>query len=380
MFQLLIILSIVFVLLGLNKQIDNIGFIILFLFSTFLVCFRYGQGSDYFGYAYNYSYVSRNFSLVEFKSGRVHGEIGFYFIQSIFRYFNLSFELFVGIIALLSMACIYFALKRDSDYKTLSFALFLPTFYFTYIYSGIREGLVLSIVLAFLIPAIIQGNNKRYIVIVIILSTIHSSALILLLPIVIKKIHTDKNVMLIGSIIMCPVLVVALRYCFPNNEVLFSTISVNGIVIRTFYYLIVTLLYNASVKRCEVSDELSILYEFYHLGFCVFGLLSPMAILSQRLSACYKIVEIVLIPNLIILNLESVESAFKIVKRNMQAVVIVIVTICAVESCKNIESYAKQGDYNSDIHFYNYPYISIWNENDIFLYRSSSRLYEHIND
>ena len=82
-----------------GKDKKHILFNVAFVLLTLMICLRYGQGTDYFGYL--------NVFL-----RHDHGEIGYTLLQSLFSYFNLPFELMIAIISLFQMVCIYRAIMH----------------------------------------------------------------------------------------------------------------------------------------------------------------------------------------------------------------------------------------------------------------------------
>ena len=64
MYILVGLIVIVFAALGyFDRKADKVFFCIEILIMTLMLCFRYGQGTDYFGYEVNYSLVPDNIDI-----------------------------------------------------------------------------------------------------------------------------------------------------------------------------------------------------------------------------------------------------------------------------------------------------------------------------
>ena len=159
-----------------GKDKRHYFFYVAFLFLTIAICLRYGQGTDYFGYM--------NVFLK-----RDHGEIGYTILQELFETLHLPFELMVAVIALFQMLCIYRAIMKYSPYKLFSLLLVYPTIYLTYFFSAIRQGIVIAFFLGFMLEWIFTDKWLKYVVSCLVLATFHSSALVLLPLVFIKKIN-----------------------------------------------------------------------------------------------------------------------------------------------------------------------------------------------
>ena len=95
----------------------------------------------------------------------------------------------VAVIALFQMLCIYRAIMKYSPYKLFSLLLVYPTIYLTYFFSAIRQGIVIAFFLGFMLEWIFTDKWLKYVVSCLVLATFHSSALVLLPLVFIKKIN-----------------------------------------------------------------------------------------------------------------------------------------------------------------------------------------------
>jgi len=166
--------SIFFILVSFSfREIYNpnwskiIGLIVTIFFINF-VGIRYAVGNDYFTYFENYQGINKG-------TGTVSTEIAYVFLNKIF-----SFEIVIYVFSLLSFiflnsAIDFFCLRH----KILSYLVFFSFFLITFNLHIIRQGLAIAIIL-FGYRFLFNKNYLKFILIILLASTFHLSALILL--------------------------------------------------------------------------------------------------------------------------------------------------------------------------------------------------------
>ena len=120
--------------------------------------------------------------LSEMSSYIVDGtqNIGFiYFSVFIKQFISTDYHVWLFIIALISGCCTFITFRKYSSNYGMTVTLFILSCQFTWLLNGIRQFLVVSIMFA-CTPLIIEKKPAPYILICLILSTIHKSALILI--------------------------------------------------------------------------------------------------------------------------------------------------------------------------------------------------------
>lgn len=368
MYVLMWVIVILFAIIGfLDRKYDTVLFKIEFCLMTLALVFRYGQGTDYFGYSMDYLDIPSKLDFHYLFHNDNHGEVGFLFVCEIFKSFGCTFVIFACIFALITMILVYKGIRNIPEYKTVSLLLFFPTYYCTFCYSAIRQGFVIAIVLSISIPALLEEKKAKYIVSVIIGSLFHSSVLILfLIPIGLKIFKRNKKTCLIFSVLCGFILAILLRvFGIKYGYYIYYSPSYAAIIIRVIMLLIMTRMYKVAGKN---DDTINLAYNYYFLGICIFFALSAMSFISNRITIYFKECEVILFPML--LTKLRIDNRFihisEIVRRR---VVCCLLLICLVETGKNLESYVRQGEYNEGIHFYNYPYVSIFDKHNIFKYR-----------
>ncbi|MCM1540471.1 MAG: EpsG family protein [Blautia sp.] len=313
-----------------------------------MLCLRYGQGTDYFGYR-------KNFYMID-----EHNEVGFVFVEHLFRYFNLDFELFVFAVSVFQMICMYRAVKIFSPYKCLSLLLFYPTVYLTYMF-GIRQGIVIAFFLGFMLKWLVEKKWKRYFAACLLAMTIHSVSIVFVLPLFllvkkweIKYFYAGIFVALWGGIFIyfaplswfSAVDIGSFQFYLEENQ---FSVSPLGLLERVVMVIIIIVLWNTLSEEGKGNyPENRLMYQIYLIGFAISLLFFPWSILSSRLAAAFKAVEIILIPGLIRQN-----------KKWRQVLLFFIICYTLLMTTKNIMSYIEQGGYEG-CNVLTYPYISIF--------------------
>ena len=86
-------------------------------------------------------------------------------------------------------------------------------------------------------------------------------------------------------------------------------------------------------------------------------------------------------PQLIYANLDSKINWIILCKSLISLSYMAVLSLCLIESVKNLESYCKE--YSGNIHFYNYPYYTVWDcgkvEDGMDLYRKYQEKIEKAN-
>lgn len=143
-----------------------------------LASFRYGVGPDYFAYKDLYLSLSESVAdEIESVSGQ---EPIFRLIGSLMRSYSFSYELYSSIIALVSLAYIAISVNKYSRNPSLSLLIYYSFFYLVWTYSGIRQGLTLSIGTYYFLACLESKKTGKFYGIVFLLTLIHASSIVLL--------------------------------------------------------------------------------------------------------------------------------------------------------------------------------------------------------
>lgn len=372
MYIILWAITVLFGFLGVfSKKNDRILFNVEYVFMFVALILRYGQGTDYFGYSMDYLDIPSKIDIYYLFHNDNHGEAGFLFLCELFKCLHCPFTVFASIVSMITMILIYVGINTISIYRTVSWMLFFPTCYSTFCYSSIRQGLVLAIVISITIPAYHKNNKAKYILSVVLGSLFHSSALILLFVPILLKFVNMKRGRFLNLAVMCGIGIGAVLRLFNiqwGHYIYFSP-SYGAIIIRIILLVVVTRLLRVLGEDDKVIKEE---YSFYFLGMCFFFALASMGFISNKMTIYFKVMESALIPNLLykIRTSNAYTRGRMLIRKH---VVYFLVILCIVETGKNYESYVKQGQYVQGTHFYNYPYVSLFDKSKIFEYRDNLR-------
>ena len=163
-----------------QKRINSRMFNILWLILVLMVCMRQGQGSDYYNYELIYNHAERNIN--NYLNLFTENDFGFLFINYVAIKLGLTYKVFISLFSLLSMICLYPFFLRICNKSILAlFIFYTSSFYLTYIFSAVRQGFVMAFFLGFVYHFIEKKKYFLYYFFILLLSTIHLSALVLLI-------------------------------------------------------------------------------------------------------------------------------------------------------------------------------------------------------
>lgn len=369
MFYTIILISIGYINLinTFLKRKLNILFYSCVILITIIALIRYGAGTDYFAYRWHFYQIPTNIiQAIRYES---HMDIGFRILISIFRYFNLNFEIFIAILSAFIMACYIYVIEKYSNNKMLSIFIFFSNCYLIYVESALRQGLAMSIFIVAYYKFIEDDNIKNYITIILVISLFHRASLICLIIPIIKKIYNKiGNNIKFNTIIL---LVCILSFLIKGDRKLISLFSIIGInvvyeggsanilaiLVRIILLIIMYISYRISNKEQVLPSEKFQMYTYF-INVCIFIAVSNNHILS-RITDFISIIEIIILANCI--------SRIKIKGWDILLMSTLISTM-GVLFIKDLNSNTKSGNYYQKGAF-NYPYVSILDKDRIFEYR-----------
>ena len=159
-----------------NKIIITVFFGILFI----LLAFRnIDIGIDLTNYKY-YFETSSSMTFNEILTSENQIEKGYILLTKIVTLFTDNFQLFLIIVALLVLVPIYNLYKKNVSKSLIAIIIFVNMSTFAIIFSGLRQSIAIALgVLAY--KYVKEKNIFKYILIVLLAISFHSSAFILLL-------------------------------------------------------------------------------------------------------------------------------------------------------------------------------------------------------
>lgn len=323
-----------------SKRIENIIYRILWMYLTFILCIRYGQGTDYFGYYMNYT------------KGDAHSEYLWKAVTEILFSCGFRFEVFVAIIGFVSMILIDICIRKYSSNKCLALLILYPTIYFVYLFSGIRMGLAIAIFMGVLIPLLDEKKYLFYYLLCAGLFFIHSATLIFwFIPFFVRLTRNKQILIVIMSFVFGMVL------CYMPATVFYSLnigalqfyidqrgIGILALLEKTLILMLVILFY----KKSDIFS--GIIFYTVSISFMTIS----WQIISSRFFVLGGCVYIILLANM------PREQ-----NKRENAVILwgIIVIYSMLILCKNLDAYLIQNTLDN-MTIFECPYITIFNKKD----------------
>lgn len=341
------------------KKTSNIMYIIMFLVLTLMLCFRYGQGTDYFGYQYLYDRFSDFSSITGLYNNSEHSEFGWKLLNYVCGHIGMDFYLFSGLIGAVTMLFFNNFVQKFCPYKVTALLVAYPTLYLTYFFSAIRQGLIMSIFLGFLIDWYLRKKYVRYAIVVLLCATLHSSALVLLILLIprIKTYIIKYDIALIALFGMIGIFLSIIGFNFSILGKTFSggegNISIIGVAERLVTFIFIKRGYDRFCRNTGekqgIYDAMYYIYVVGTLGYCL-TFSSPLV--ASRLFYFFKLLEILFISVI----LSKFKSNFPVVS----IFLLFVIALSSVMLVKNIDSYISQGEYFDSVNVFNYPYHDVF--------------------
>lgn len=353
-----------------DKQLYCISFVVL----TAFLCLRFGQGTDYPGYMRIYKQAE--FALnpeygFRYYHNLGHSEIGWKILMILFKMVNTPFGIVISSMGLVSMLLIHFGIKNfNLKQKTMALVLLYPTIYLTYLFSGIRQGLVMALFFGVLLKKLIEKKYAFYLIGVIILSTLHKASLIYLIVPVVLLVKTKyiKLGFIMSLTVSVLLFVEPVQMLFKNIATLCgisatyfdsAQLSIFSLGERVLMLLIILVLWHQNVKNNrDIILKAAPLMRIYFIGFIVYVCLCSNVLISSRLAIMFKMSEVFLIP----LLLENQKDKIS------KICFTIVLGVSSLMMYKNLEFYAGN-DYEDAVRGYNLPYISVFDQDEIWEYR-----------
>ena len=370
-----------------SKRCEKIGYwigiAVLYLFALF----RFGQGTDYIEYCWYYVVAGRYDSLSAFLStAEVHSEAGWRLILYVFSHLHVPFDFFMGIFTTVEILCLDRLIRHHCKYRTFALFLAYPTLYLTYMISILRQGLTVLFFLSFMLDWLFEKRLIRYYIACLLLSLIHTASLLLILiPIITHIIQSFKHCFffivitwLFGFLLYSGVLDGILTKILPSGILFYiqsgKDVSWFAAAERLLTYALLFLYAREEWRNGSRYGSVTFqLFQIYTLGMLIYGLFMWAPSVASRLSYFCKATEIILLCQIIYKEAPRRSAHVKLT-------ILYICFLCIIMYWKNINSYIDQGSYYPMVNSWNYPYITVFNKEQIGYYRPLAYAfdYEHL--
>lgn len=325
----------------------------LFFGLTLMLCLRFGQGTDYFAYQYIYEYVPETLSLFELSAtSSIHSEIGWKFLCALSKILGINYYTFVAIIGVITMLLLHSFIKKFCPLRITALFIAYPTLFLTYIFSGLRQALVVCFFLGVLLDLYIKKRYARFFVYVLLASLIHSASLslLILLPASLRKFFskTQDSFILFSWIFGVFFSIFSIRFTIFGRVFTNAGASANYVAMaeRLLTYIIIRIAYSSYKRRTgERNDSLDTIMYIYSLCITLYGFFFSLPLVASRVCYFFKTVEIILLTTMLGYSKKTLNV--------IPYLFIYISLLTFVMLFKNLDSYISQGLYYS-------AYSNVW--------------------
>ncbi len=350
-----------------TKHTMKFLFVVLSLCLLLVTLCRYGLGTDYFSYQYHYNLIPDDFvSVLESDS---HIDIGFRVLMFIFKIFNFKFYIFTACIGFLTLILYLITINQNSKKPIVSLFLLYSLYWLVYVNSALRQGLTMGLFIFAFYQFVNTKNTVRYILIILLASLFHKTALIGLVVLVIHKFYRrlfnnkQFNILL--------VFIALFLFLIKGDTIIFnlmnsigvnihyqsSQVNILAIMLRVINIILMYFLYR-NIRNKDKTESIKFQLYIYFISVLIFMATANTPMLSRAIDFL-MVIEIILVPNL----LSSLYIRFdKLILTS------IIIVISGVLFLKDMGADLKQGEYyNQNIQ--SYPYVTFFNRNNITKYR-----------
>ncbi|ALV21538.1 EpsG family protein [Carnobacterium antarcticum] len=352
-------------LLGSLKSKKNKFFFITFLLILIILSFvRYGIGPDYFSYNFLYERLSIS-PIQEFKYGIDNQEILFRVLGSTLKNIGLSYQQYLGTLAIISLYFITKTCWKFSHKPYMSLFLYYSFFYFVWTFSGLRQGLTISIGMYYFLKFKSENKNIKFFIMIIILSQIHYSIIVLIPLYYLSNINWSKkgltNLSAVSIFIsLLPIgKVIPLISGIPVINRIVPYVNVNYSILNVFdfqsfariFFLIMGIWYYDQFTKINYKSK--IIMNTYILSIDIYFILKFSETTASRLSIYGFYLLILILPNIYSLYNK---------KKNKIIFQLLIILLTSTYFLKEIITMGSNAGIYSE-NFY-VPYTNIYNKDD----------------
>ena len=270
-----------------NDKYINLYVFLLYIITTAMLCFRFGQGTDYFVYQDMFNSMT---SLSQ-VSGYYHGEPLYLFLCFVFNYLTGDFRVFIAVISLAEMIMLWTFISRRSANKAVSVMVMITIMYLVYLSNLVRQGFAMSIFLCFGLELAEKRKWLKYFMLCFILTFLHYVSVVYFLVPLALKFRVNS---IIFSIPLCAVLsFVILRMIdrfIPYSDT--HSIRLVAAAERALSFMMIYTIYSSLRNKSQYR----FLMKLYCFGTALYFLFLPISLVASRLAACFKVLEIIIVP------------------------------------------------------------------------------------
>ena len=259
--------------------------------------YRYYVGTDFS----NYQYMFMNI----YKEELITQEAGYILLNKIAYKINPNPQTIFIVTSLIILLLVFVTIGKYCSRYELGLYLFITLFHYYASFNVIRQYIAIAITF-YSVRYIFEKKFYKYLLSVIIASTFHLTAIIMIPFYFIAKIPMGNREYIYGSIIgimglsLFEKIYTSAIDLFPKYEgyresVLFSYGSTTGVVVYGIIFIVV---YIFRKKLIQLDNRNMIYIKFIFVSFLV-SILAIKGVLFARITGFFNIYAVILIPNLI---------------------------------------------------------------------------------
>lgn len=357
-----LILYIIFIT---NPRMNKKHYIYSFLMLSSLIIFKFGVGTDYMSYEYIYNNMNTS-NLNEFMNSFKNIDIGYKLLMFPFLKYGISFNVFFSILNIIILFFITLWIYDNSSNYHLSLLLYFSMFFFVWVLSGVRQGLVISLILFLLYNNRFSFKQYQRLVIILLLSVFHKSVFIILFYELLSNIKWNKKKHLLVLVFSILINLLPLQYLinYVSKFSMFSTIFENYVIndyfifdfpalVRFLFFIVVYLFYDELKK----NHNIRLISDSFLLGISIYFLLKFSELIASRLTIYSLTMIVILGPEI----LKSLQDEAKKLKTRKFVIDILIASVVFLGSItyleKELRTMASQSNYKSEGLYISYSNI-----------------------
>lgn len=288
---------------------NKVFFVTLLIVLMLLGFFRFGVGPDYFSYQYLYQGLSSN-PYYELMQGTGNQEVLFRVIGSFLKSINFSYQMYLAVICFVNVYFIGRICSHFSKKATMSLFLYYSFFYFVWTFSGLRQGLVIAIGCYYYLKCYKENKHIYFIVLSLILSLIHASALILIFFYVLSQFSWTGKKLTILSFISVLISILPLGplialfsnvplldriyYYLPTSYSFGENFDIQSLA-RIVFLIFGLVCYDIYTRKNKIN---AFTMNFYILSLNLYFLMKTSELVAARLSIYGFFMVILILPNI----------------------------------------------------------------------------------
>ena len=279
------ILSIFFIVLFYFQSRKKNGYIYGYIATLIFSCvigMRYGVGVDYLTYKEIYD-IYQNYQSISYS----RLEAGFILIMKLCTSMKLHYTVFFGIFAFFQVFFLFKAFKNKSYlYPYLAYTFMIGCIWYDYC-NIIRQALAFCI-FVFAIQYILKKDFIRYVIIILLASTVHLSSIVFLLayPLFVKKQEWIKSlgvqyILLSIALILSQINIIdpLFNYISPyldilnysgyldaDQEKINDKVSIGLGFVNVLFLQLIQISYSNKIKQYFQDPWLNIVYNIFYIG------------------------------------------------------------------------------------------------------------------